>query len=94
MKIAADIFLGICVLMAWLGTFAFVRLETPLERVHAIAFINITVVGSIVVAAFFGQGVTSQTLKVCFIWIATVLIGALLSHVTGRAIHLRSGERR
>lgn len=94
MKIVADLFLGICVLMAWLGTFAFVRLDTPLERVHAISFINITVVGSLVIAGFLGQGVTPQTLKLCFIWIAMVLIGALLSHATGRAIYLRSGERR
>ncbi len=79
---------------AWLGTIAFVRLRTPLERVHAVTFVNVATGGCVTLAALLADGISGRSLKCVAIWIATMLIGSLLSHTTGRALHLRDGERR
>ena len=45
-------------------------------------------------AAWLTDGLSPRALKCTAIWLATLLIGALLSHVTGHALHIRDGERR
>lgn len=94
MKIALDIVLAVMALTVWLATIAFFRLPTPFQRIHVITFVNIVAGGLIMLAAFLDDGVSSRSLKCAFIWLATLPIGALLSHVTGRALHVREGERR
>jgi multicomponent Na+:H+ antiporter subunit G len=79
---------------AWLATLAFMRLRTPFERLHVITFVNVAALSFVVVAAFVADGVSSRSLKCAFIWLATLAAGALLAHVTGRALHVREGERR
>lgn len=86
--------IGIAVVAAWLGAAAFTRMRTPFERLHVVTFVNIVTVGAVMLAAFAAEGVTPRTLKCALIWLATVVVGALLSHTSGRALNLRGGERR
>lgn len=94
MNAAVAIVLGCGVLAAWIGTLGFLRLRTPLDRLHAVTLINVTTGGAILVAAFLSEGATSRTLKCALIYVVMLASGALISHVTGRALHLREGERR
>lgn len=94
MKIAGDVALAAAIAMVWLGTIAFLRLRTPLDRLHVVTFVNVAALGLMVVAAFLADGVTSRSLKCAFIWLFVVGGGALLSHATARALHLRGGEWR
>jgi multicomponent Na+:H+ antiporter subunit G len=93
-SIAIDALLALAVATAWLGTMAFIRLRTPFERLHAVTFLNVTAIGAVMVAAFVADGISSRSLKCALIWLATLVTGALVSHVTGRALHLREGEWR
>jgi multicomponent Na+:H+ antiporter subunit G len=94
MTIAVDVALAAMVLTVWLATIAYFRLPTPFQRIHVITFVNIVGGGMVLLAAFLGDGVSSRSLKCAFIWLVTLPIGALLSHITGRALHVREGERR
>jgi multicomponent Na+:H+ antiporter subunit G len=94
MSIAVDILLGLGVLTAWFATFAFIRLRTPFERIHAVTFLNIVAGLAIVAAAILTDGATSRSLKCVLLLVAVLAIGALLSQVTARALHVREGERR
>jgi multicomponent Na+:H+ antiporter subunit G len=93
-NIAVDVLLASGVLAAWFATFAFIRLRTPFERIHAITFLNVVAGLPIVLAAILTDGATSRSLKCVLILIGVLAIGALLSQVTGRALNVRQGERR
>jgi len=86
--------LGIGAAAAWLAAIAFVRLETPLERLHAVTFLNLVAGGAIMLAAFASDGASARAFKCLAIWLVTILAGALLSFRVARALHLRSGEMR
>lgn len=94
MSMVIDALLALAVLMAWIGGIAFLRLHTNFERLHAITFFNLAVGGVITVAAVLHDGLSGRTFKCIFIWIVIASVGALLSHATSRALHLRDGERR
>ena len=94
MSWAVGILLSLGVATAWLGAIAFLRLRTPFERVHVVTFVNVATGGLVTLAALLADGISGRSLKCVAIWIATMLIGSLLSHITGRALHLRDGERR
>lgn len=94
MKIAADALIAAAIAAAWLGAIAFVRLRTPLERLHVVTFVNVAALGLIVVAAFLTDGVTTRSLKCACVYLFTLGGGALLSHATARALHFRTGEWR
>jgi multicomponent Na+:H+ antiporter subunit G len=94
MTIAVDVLLALGVLAAWFATAAFIRLRTPLERIHAVTFLNVVAGLLIVAAAILTDGLTSRSLKCALLLVAVLAIGALLSQVTGRALHVRQGERR
>lgn len=94
MSVATGALLALAVLLAWLGTAAFLRLRTPFERLHVVTFLNVTAIGTVMIAAFVADGISSRSLKCAVIWLATLASGALVSHVTGRALHLREGEHR
>jgi multicomponent Na+:H+ antiporter subunit G len=93
-NIAIDALLALAVLLVWLGTAAFIRLRTPFERLHVVTFLNVIAIGAVMAMAFVADGISSRSLKCALIWVATLASGALVSHVTGRALHLREGERR
>jgi multicomponent Na+:H+ antiporter subunit G len=93
-RFALDILLSIAVAAAWFTVLAYFRLRTPFERLHAVTFINIAGTAPIVLAAFLSDGVGSRSLKCVFILVFVLPASALLAHVTGRALHVREGERR
>ncbi|PIK73500.1 cation:proton antiporter, partial [Methylobacterium frigidaeris] len=65
-----------------------------LQRLHTVTFVNVAGGAAIVLATWLTDGLTPRALKCTAIWLATLLVGALLSHVTGHALHIRDGERR
>lgn len=94
MSILVGLCLALAVLAAWIGALAFWRLATPLRRLHTVTFVNVAGGAALVVAAWLTDGPSPRALKCTAIWLATLLIGALLSHVTGHALHIRDGQRR
>lgn len=94
MNIAIDALLAAGVLCAWIGTLAFLRLRTHFERLHVITFVNVTTGVAITLAVILADGMSARTLQCIFIWSVIVVVGALLSHATARALHMREGERR
>ena len=86
--------LALAVLSAWVGTIAFLRLNTSLERIHGVTLVNVLTIGALTLAGFASRGLTPQTLKCALLWIINLAVSALLSHATARAIHLRGGEVR
>ncbi|HET7307573.1 MAG TPA: monovalent cation/H(+) antiporter subunit G [Gammaproteobacteria bacterium] len=93
MNLASACLLAFAVLMAWIATLAFLRLRTPFERLHVVTFFNIVTGGAATAAVIAADGFTQRTFKCLLIWLAMVGAGALLSHATARALHLRGGER-
>lgn len=94
MNVAIDALLAFAVLMAWIGALAFLRLRTNFERLHAITFVNLAGGGAITIAAVLHDGLSGRTFKCIFVLVVIATAGALLSHATSRALHLRDGERR
>jgi multicomponent Na+:H+ antiporter subunit G len=93
MQIAIDACLAFAVATVWLGAAGFVRLPTPLDRIHAVTFINAAAGAAITLAAFLADGPTDRACKVLFIWLFTLAAGAALSHITGRALtHRQPGQ--
>jgi multicomponent Na+:H+ antiporter subunit G len=93
-NLAIDALLAFAVLTAWIGAIAFLRLRTHFERLHVITFVNLVGGAAITIAAVLHDGLSGRTFKCVFTWIVIVVVGALLSHATSRALHLREGERR
>ena len=93
MRIAIALLLAAGVTAVWLAAIAFARLATPLERIHAVSFANIAGGAAITIAAMIASTPAAAG-KCALIWLVTALSSALLSHVTGRALLLRDGERR
>lgn len=94
MNLAVSALLALAVGSAWLAALGSSRLRTPLERLHAVTFVNVAGGGALVLAALATDGLSSRVVKCAALWLATLLVGALLGHVTGRALHVRDGERR
>lgn len=86
--------LALAVAFAWIAALALWRLRTALERLHTVTFANIVGGCPVLLAAWLTDGLSPRALKCAAIWLATVLVGALLSHVIGHALHIRDGERR
>ena len=93
MNTVVAVVLALGVAATWLGAAALLRLR-PLARLHAVSFVNVVGGGAITLAAWLSDGATPRTAKILLVWFVLLLAGALSSHVTGRAIHLRTGERR
>jgi multicomponent Na+:H+ antiporter subunit G len=85
-----DAILVLTVLCVWLGCAGFLRLRDPLDRLHCVAFINVTASLTVTLAAFLADGVSSRSLKILAIAVLTLLAGAAGAHVTGRALLRRS----
>ncbi len=81
-----DALLVLAVLCAWFGALGFVRLRGPLDRLHCVAFVNVTVGAALTLAAFAADGLSSRSVKVLLIFALTLLAGAAGAHVTGRAL--------
>lgn len=94
MSVVVVLLLALAVLSAWVGTIAFLRLDTTLERIHGVTFVNVVTIGSLTLAGFASRGLAPQTLKCALLWFINLIVSALLSHATARAIHLRGGQTR
>ncbi len=93
MSVAIDTCLALAVAAIWLGAAGFARLKTPLDRLHAVTFINVTAGAFITLAAFLADGPTDRAGKILLIWLVTLAAGAALSHITGRALtHRQPGQ--
>jgi multicomponent Na+:H+ antiporter subunit G len=93
MTIAVEICLAIAVAAVWLGAAGFARLPTPLDRIHAVTFINAAAGGALTLAAFLADGPSDRACKILFIWLVNLAAGAALSHMTGRALtHRQPGQ--
>lgn len=93
MTVVVTALLVVGIAATWLGAAALLRLR-PLARLHTVAFVNVAAGGAITAAAWAAEGPSPRTAKVLLIWLVLLVSGALASHVTGRAIHVRGGERR
>ncbi len=79
------------VLCTWLACAGFVRLRTPLDRLHCVAFVNVTSGFFLVLAAFLADGLSARSLKILLIGLLGVVFSAAGGHVIGRAV-LQRGE--
>lgn len=94
MSLVIDLALAAGAATAWFAAIAYFRLPTLFQRIHVVTCVNIAALGLIVLAAVMSDGASSRSLKCALIWLIMLPVGALLSHVTGRALHIREGERR
>jgi len=84
--------LYVMVAACWLGTLGFVRLRTPLDRVHCVTFVNAAAGAAVIAAAFVADGASDRALKIVLIVVVNLLAGAAVSHMTGRAITQRDAQ--
>ena len=85
-SIAIVTLLAICVAAVWLGCAGFVRLNSNLDRIHCIAFVNATAGLSLTTATFIADGASVRAIKVLLITICSLLVGAAVSHAMGAAL--------
>ena len=87
--------LAVLVLGAWLGAAGTARLRAPLDRLHGVAFVNATCGPLLVAVAFLADGASDRALKIAFMVLAALVLGAAQSHAAGRALPTRgSGAER
>jgi multicomponent Na+:H+ antiporter subunit G len=91
LQIVIDGFLCLFVAAAWLGAVGFLRLRAPLDRIHAVTFVNAAAGAALAIAAFLADGPTDRAFKILFIAIINLFAGAAISHMTGRALTKREG---
>lgn len=89
---AVAILLGITVLSVWLGCLGFVRLRTPLDRLHCATFVSVAGGISLTLAVLVQDGLTSRSWKTSALLLLTLFVGSATSHAVGRAIYLRDGD--
>lgn len=94
---AADVLLGavlgLAVASVWLGCIAALRLPGALDRMHAVAFVNVAGGALLTLAAFVADGVSIRAMKVLGLYLLLLVSGAALSHATGRALLIREGRK-
>ena len=81
-----DILLAICVAAVWLGCLGFVRLNSNLDRIHCIAFVNASAGLSLTAATFISDGPSVRAIKVLLITVVSLMVGAAASHAMGAAL--------
>ena len=60
-----------------------------LDRVHCVTFLNATAGLALTVAFFVADGVSDRALKMLLVTVISLVTGAALAHVTGRAVLIR-----
>ena len=86
-----DVLLAVAALSVWLGCVGFVRLRTPFDRQHTVAFVNTAAGFAVVMAAFVADGPSTRALKILLAVVASLLTGSAMSHALGRALLRRPG---
>jgi multicomponent Na+:H+ antiporter subunit G len=92
MSVAIGSLLGLMVAVTWLAALALWRLPRALDRLHALAFLNVAASGLVTVAAFLADGISGRSLKIVVMMVVFLGWAAVLSHVSGRAVLMREGR--
>ena len=92
MSVAIGILLCLTVAATWLAALALWRLPKALDRLHALAFLNVAASACVTVAAFLSDGISGRSLKILLMMSVFLAWAALLSHVSGRAVLMREGR--
>lgn len=92
MSVAIGILLGLVVAVTWLAALALWRLPRALDRLHALAFLNVAASFLITGAAFLADGISGRSLKILVMMVVFLAWAAVLSHVSGRAVLMREGR--
>ncbi|HZU91844.1 MAG TPA: monovalent cation/H(+) antiporter subunit G [Stellaceae bacterium] len=90
---ARDGLLLVGVVAGWLGAAGLVRLATPYQRIHCVAFV--TVVGGFCfcAAVFVTHPLSPLGWKALLILVTLLCAGAVVGHATGRALFVRERGR-
>lgn len=83
---------GLAVAVTWLVAIALWRLPRALDRLHALAFLNVAAAFLVTAAAFLADGISGRSLKILVMMIVFLAWAAVLSHVSGRALLMREGR--
>ncbi|TXM67239.1 monovalent cation/H(+) antiporter subunit G [Methylobacterium sp. WL120] len=92
MSVAIGLLLGLTVIVTWFATFALWRLPRALDRLHVLAFLNVTTSVLVTAAAFLADGVSGRSVKILLTMVVFLAWAAVLSHVSGRAVLMREGR--
>jgi multicomponent Na+:H+ antiporter subunit G len=92
MTVVIGLVLGLAVASAWLAALALWRLPRALDRLHALAFLNVAASVLVTVAAFLADGISGRSLKILVMMVVFLAWAAVLSHVSGRAVLMREGR--
>ncbi|MGH1572708.1 monovalent cation/H(+) antiporter subunit G [Methylobacterium sp. P31] len=92
MSIVIGLALALTVAVTWLAALTLWRLPRALDRLHALAFLNVSASAFVVVAAFLADGVSGRSLKILLMMAVYLAWAAVLSHVSGRAALMREGR--
>ncbi|WP_328702639.1 monovalent cation/H(+) antiporter subunit G [Belnapia mucosa] len=93
--LAVDLLLGLGVLAAWLAAIGMLRLRTPLDRLHLVAFLATGPGLAFLLAALVEDGFGQRPLKLLLLVLALLAVGAGLAHAAGAALvrRIAAGER-
>ncbi|MCJ2022247.1 monovalent cation/H(+) antiporter subunit G [Methylobacterium sp. E-065] len=92
MSLAIGVLLALVVAVTWIAALALWRLPRALDRMHAIAFLNVAASVLVTVAAFLSDGISGRSLKILVMMVVFLGWAAVLSHVSGRALLMREGR--
>ena len=92
MNVVIGLVLGLAVASAWLAALALWRLPRALDRLHALAFLNVAASVLVTVAGFLADGISGRSLKILVMMVVFLAWAAVLSHVSGRAVLMREGR--
>lgn len=92
MSVVIGSILGLAVAVTWLAALALWRLPRALDRLHALAFLNVAASSLVTLAAFLADGFSGRSLKILLMMVVFTAWAAVLSHVSGRAVLMREGR--
>lgn len=92
MSVAIGLLLGLAVIVTWFAAFALWRLPRALDRLHILAFLNVTASVLVTAAAFLADGVSGRSVKILLTMVVFLAWAAVPSHVSGRAVLMREGR--
>jgi multicomponent Na+:H+ antiporter subunit G len=92
MSVVIGLLLTLAVAVTWLSALALWCLPRALDRLHALAFLNVSASAPITVAAFLADGLSGRSLKILLMMVIFLGWAAVLSHVSGRAVLMREGR--
>lgn len=88
-----DACLALSVLSAWLGCLGALRLSSALDRLHAVAFVNVAAGVPLAIAGLLADGLSPRSVKLAALVVLVLATGAAGTHAAGRALLLRDGPQ-